>query len=119
MMENPISEDKNTRDLAMAMHLLSFAGMVFPFGNLLGPLVLWLMKREESAFIDFHGREALNFQISLVIWYAVSGILAFILIGFVLMAILALMSIIWTIMGALRASGGEYYHYPITIRFLK
>lgn len=119
MMENPISEDKNTRDLAMAMHLLAFSGMVFPFGNLLGPLVLWLMKREESVFLDFHGREVLNFQISLVIWYAVSGILAFILVGFVLMAILALMSIIWTIMGALRASSGEYYHYPITIRFLK
>lgn len=119
MSDGTTGEDKTVRDLAMVTHLLGFAGMVLPFGNIIGPLVIWLMKREESQYIDIHGKEVLNFQISMLIWFTISGVLALVIVGFVIMAVLAILSVIWTIMGAIRASAGEFYRYPITIRFIK
>lgn len=119
MSDGTTDEDKTVRDLAMVTHLLGFAGMVLPFGNIIGPLVIWLMKREESQYIDIHGKEVLNFQISMLIWFTISGVLALVIVGFVIMAVLAILSVIWTIMGAIRASAGEFYRYPITIRFIK
>jgi len=119
MSDGTINEDKSIRDLAMVTHLLGFAGMVFPFGNIIGPLVIWLMKREESEYLDIHGKEVLNFQISMIIWFTISGVLALVIVGFVIMAVLGILSVIWTIMGAIRASAGEYYRYPITVRFIK
>lgn len=60
----------------MLCHLSAFAGAVFPvFGNILGPLVVWLLRRKDSPFIDFHGRQSVNFQISLTIYLIVSAVL--------------------------------------------
>lgn len=85
------------------------------FGNLIGgfvvPLVIWMMKKEESRFVDRHGKEALNFSISMLIYVLVTcGCLGLILAPF---------SIYWCIMAGLAANKGEYYQYPMTIRFIK
>lgn len=105
--------------LAVIMHLLGFAGFVFPFGNILGPLILWLVKRNDSTYLDRVGKEVLNFQISYAIYGMVAGALCFVLIGFIILPILGLLWIIFMIIAAVKTSNGEEYKYPFTIRLLQ
>jgi uncharacterized Tic20 family protein len=109
------NEDKTW---GMACHLAALAGLVIPFGNIIGPLVVWLMKKNESAFIDDQGKESLNFQISASIYMLVAALSMFVLIGFILLPVVALATLIMTIVGAIRANNGEQYRYPLTIRFV-
>ncbi|HEX8235121.1 MAG TPA: DUF4870 domain-containing protein [Abditibacteriaceae bacterium] len=109
------NEDKTW---GMACHLAALAGFIFPFGNVIGPLVVWLMKKNESAFIDDQGKESLNFQISASIYMLVAALSMFVLIGFILLPVVALATLIMTIIGAVRANNGEQYRYPLTIRFI-
>ncbi len=110
--------DENT--WAAVVHLASFAAYVLPFlGGILGPLVVWIIKKEESSFVDEHGKACLNFQISLFIYYIVAAILMFVVIGVFIAIGLWLFSIVMTIIAALKASEGEHFEYPITIRFIK
>ena len=88
------------------------------FGHILGPLVVWLIKRGDSSEIDAHGKEALNFQISMLIYNLVAGVLCLVLIGFVLLGVLYLLNIIFVIIAALKAGEGEMYRYPLTIRLV-
>jgi hypothetical protein len=95
------------------------AGILIPVGgHILGPLVVWLAKRAESPEIDAHGKEALNFQISMLIYNLVAGVLCLVLIGFVLLGVLYLLNIIFVIIAALKAGEGEMYRYPLTIRLV-
>jgi len=110
---------KDIRNVAMLCHLSAFAGYFIPFGHILGPLLVWLLKREESAFIDAHGKEALNFQISVTIYAVISAILILVVIGFLLLPILLVFEIIVVIIAAVRANNGLEYRYPVTIRFIK
>lgn len=104
--KGPTDEEKQ---MAMFCHLGSL------IGGFVIPLVIWMMKKEESRFIDRHGKEALNFNISLVIYYLVGGIVTCGLIVFVL----APLAIWWCIAAGLAANKGEFYEYPMTIRFIK
>jgi uncharacterized Tic20 family protein len=108
------------RNFAVFCHLGGFALYLlgFALGHVLVPLVLWLVKRDESAFVDAHGREALNFQISVTIYAIVASLLAWVLIGFVLLPLLAGFHIVLMIIASVRASHGEPYRYPLTIRLL-
>jgi uncharacterized protein len=107
------------RTPAMWCHVLSFSGYFLPvIGNVLVPLVLWLAMKEDKPFFDRHGREVVNFQLSLMLWYLISMVLCVIFIGFVLLPALAILHIICGIIGAVRASDGLPYRYPLTIRFL-
>ncbi|TVP77719.1 MAG: DUF4870 domain-containing protein [Puniceicoccaceae bacterium] len=104
----------------MLCHLLSLVGFVgVPFGNILGPLVLWLMKKDQDAFVDATGKEVLNFQISATIYMVICGLLIFLVIGLLLLPILIIGVIVYTIIAALKANEGKLYRYPLTIRFLK
>lgn len=109
-------DDKN---MGMAVHLASFSGYVIPLGSILGPLIVWLMKRDEIAFVDKCGRNCLNFKISLIVYVVISVILMFIGIGFLLLGFLAVFDIVVTIIAAMKASEGISYEYPLTIKFLK
>src|SRR5436190_14870128 len=100
-------------------HALGFAGFVFPFGNILGPLIVWLMKKSESPSVDTHGKEALNFQISMTIWILLCSITFLVLVGFVLVPAAVVTHIVLTLIGTIKAGNGELYHYPLTIRFIK
>lgn len=97
-----------------------FNGLIFfPFGHLLGPLVIWLLKRDEYPFVDQQGKESLNFQISMTLYALLASLLIVILIGIFLLGLLCLMDITLVIVAAVKASNGEAYRYPFTIRFIK
>ena len=111
---------KDARTWAIFCHLGGLASLVGPaVGNIIVPLVIWLLKRSEYPFVDRHGKEAVNFQISVTI-YAVCCIpLAFILVGFPLLLALAVFDIIMIVKAAMAANNSEEFRYPLTIRFLK
>jgi len=113
----PSNEERNW---AVFCHLGGFAFYLlgFALGHILVPLALWLMKREGSAFIDENGREALNFQISVTLYAIVTGALCFVLVGFVLIPVLMGFHIVLMIVASVRASQGESYRYPLTIRLI-
>ncbi|MEN7972496.1 MAG: DUF4870 domain-containing protein [Verrucomicrobiota bacterium] len=112
---------RTERQWAMGCHLMVLCGLVVPIpsANLLGPLVLWLVKREDGAFIDQQGKEALNFQISLTIYALACLLLAVIGIGFLLLFPLALFWLVCVIVAAIKASEGIAFRYPACIRFIK
>jgi uncharacterized Tic20 family protein len=112
----PLSSDD--RLFATLCHLLALTGYVVPFGNIAGPLIVWLLKRETSPFIDGHGKEALNFQISILIYAAVAGLLILALVGCLLLPAVAVFKLVCVIIAAVRASEGQPYRYPLSIRFI-
>jgi uncharacterized Tic20 family protein len=107
------------RQGAMLCHLAAFLGFVFPFGSVVGPLILWQMKKEQDAFIDDQGKEALNFQITVAIAWIACIVLAFAVIGFFLMFALAIATVVLTIIGSIKANKGIAYRYPLTWRLVK
>ena len=107
------------RSLGLACHLLAFVGMVFPFGNILGPLVIWRVKKDDSAFVDDQGKEALNFNITIAIAGFVAFLLTFVVIGAVLLPIIGIFWLVMTIVAAVKANGGEHYRSPLTTRLVK
>jgi len=112
--------DKDVRNWAMGCHLIALVGLAGNgIGFLLGPLILWLIKREDHPFIDEQGKEAVNFQITMCIAFFVAALMIFVVIGIVLLPILALLDVILTIIAAIKAANGEHYRYPFAIRFIK
>ena len=107
------------RQGAMLCHLAAFLGFVFPFGSVVGPLILWQMKKEKDAFIDDQGKEALNFQITVAIAWMACIVLAFAVVGFFLMFALAIATVVLTIIGSIKANKGIVYRYPLTWRVIK
>ena len=105
---------------AMIIHLSGLLGsLLFTVGNIVVPLVIWLIKKEDDEFIYKHGREVLNFQISMTLYFIISLILCFIFIGFIMIIGLLIFEIVVVIKAAIKASDGYYYDYPLTIRFIK
>ena len=94
---------------------MAFSGIVVPFGNILGPLVVWLITRDESEFVDASGKEALNFQL---IWSGIlvlAGLTIFVGIGVLLVPIVAPARLVLVVLATVRASDGQVYDYPLTI----
>ena len=111
---------KEERTWALVCHLSALSGYVgIPFGHIIGPLVIWLIKKEEMPLVDDQGKEALNFHISVTIYGIVSALLIFVIIGWFLVGALVIFSIVMTIVAAIKAYDGEYYRYPLTIRLIK
>ena len=100
------------RTCAMLCHLSALAFW-------LGPLICWLIWKDSSEFVDDQGKQSLNFQISLFIYYAIAGILCLILVGFVLLAALYVFHLIEIIMAAIQANDGKRFRYPLTINFIR
>lgn len=84
----------------------------------LGPLVVYFVKRDESPYVRQQAAEALNFQISIIIYGLISAVLCLVLIGFLLLAIVGIVWLVFTIIGSIKASQGELYRYPLTIRMI-
>lgn len=121
--ENPYkSPDSNPRkqgdNWAMLCHISALIGFVIPFGHILGPLVIWLFKRDEYAAVAFHGKEAVNFQIAMTIYFFIAALMIFIFIGMVLLPLLAIFWFIWMILASLRAADGQPYRYPLIFRLI-
>jgi uncharacterized Tic20 family protein len=105
------------RTYAMLCHLASLAGGIIPLGGILGPLVVWLMKKDTMSLVNDQGKASLNFQVTVHIALIVSALLAFVGIGFVLFPVIALGSLVLTIIAAVAAQEGKQYRYPFTLRF--
>ncbi len=110
---------KDERMWAMLCHLGAFAGFVCPFGNIIAPLVIWLIKKDQFPLVEDQGKEALNFQISMTIYGLVSAVLCLIFIGFIMLFALAISFLVLTIIAAIKANEGNRYRYPLCIRFIK
>jgi hypothetical protein len=113
----PPNKAQNT--WAMLCHLTALAGFIIPFGNIIGPLVVWMIKKDEFPLVADQGKESLNFQISMTIYYMIAAILIIVLIGIVLLIGLAIFSLIMIIIAMVKANEGVAYRYPMTIRFVK
>jgi len=111
--------DKEERTLALMAHLAGYAGLALPLGSLLGPGLVYWLKRDESAYVEDQAREALNFQLTILLAALVSVPLMFVGIGFVTMLLTGIFWLVGTAIGASKANEGEWYRYPATIRFLK
>ena len=90
-----------------------------PFGHIIVPLVIWLIKKNEFPFVDEQGKESLNFQISMTIYGLIAGLLAFAFIGFVILPVLVVVHVVFTIIAIVKTNKGESYRYPLTIRVIK
>ena len=109
----------NVRTWCVLCHASALLGLFFHFlGHILGPLIVWLAKRGDAAEIDAHGKESLNFQISMLIYDAIAGLLCFVLIGIPLLIALWIVNTVLVIIASIKASDGQFYRYPFTIRFI-
>ena len=124
-------DNQLARNWAMGCHLAALAAYVgIPFGNILGPLIIWLLKKNEFALVDEQGKEALNFQISIMI-YSIVGVVAAVVFAITLflipvaiiigitIALLFLFNLVIVIIAAVKVSNGEPFRYPLSIQFLK
>lgn len=107
------------RQWGLIAHLSALVGFIIPFGNIIGPLIVWQIKKAEMPFVDDQGKEALNFQITVAIAVLVCVLLFVIFIGVLLLPLVALVALVLTVVAAVKANGGEYYRYPMTLRLVK
>lgn len=112
------SVNKEQRTWALCAHLSAFVGHFIPFGHILGPLVIWILKKEDMPFVGDQAKEALNFQISMTIYFAIGAVLIFVGIGLLILPVLWLFDIILVIIAAIKANDGVLYRYPATIRLV-
>jgi hypothetical protein len=103
----------------MLAHVVALIGYVIPFGNVIGPLVVWQIKKDAMPFVDDQGKEALNFQITVMLAMLISGILWVVVIGMLLMLLVGLGALALTIVAGIRANEGVRYRYPFTLRLVK
>jgi uncharacterized Tic20 family protein len=107
------------RTMAMLCHLTGLLGAFLPPANILAPLIIWLLKKDWSQFVNDQGKEVLNFQISMTIYFVVGLILMIALIGFLIFPLVGLFWLVFGIIGTIKAYNGVYYRFPLTIRLVK
>ncbi len=108
------------RQWAMFCHYSAFFWFLVPMiGNVLGPLIVWQLKKDMDPFVDEQGKEALNFQITFSILLMICGVLAWILIGFPLMALISVVALVLVVIAGIRANEGTPYRYPFCWRIVK
>ncbi len=120
--ESPGSKEanKDARMWAMLCHLAGLAGIILPAsGNIVAPLIIWQIKKDNNPFIDEQGKEAVNFQISMSIYFIASIILCFICVGAFLVVATIIVFFVFLLIAAVKANNGYHYRYPLTIRFVK
>jgi uncharacterized protein len=128
--DKPVKADSSTanndKTYGMICHLSAFAAYVLPVaGALVGPLVAWMVLKDRSSFADQHGKESLNFQLTLVLLSAVAVVISTVTFGLALLLlwplffIVPIIQAIFVVLATIAAGNGEKYEYPLTIRFLK
>jgi len=110
--------DATEKQWGMFTHLAALATFVIPLGNIIGPLIIYLIKKDEYEFVNDQGKEVLNFQITWSIILIVSAILIVAVIGIFMLIGFGIAWLILVILGTMRANEGIYYRYPMTIRFI-
>lgn len=111
---------KDEQNWAMICHLSALSGFVIPFGSLIGPLVVWQIKKDAMPLVDQHGKEALNFQITVAIALLICFVLIFVVIGLFLVPVVAIAALVMTIIAGVKVSNGALdYKYPFALRLIK
>jgi uncharacterized Tic20 family protein len=103
----------------MLCHLSAFAGFFFPFGSIIGPLICWLTRKDESLWVDRNGKSSLNFELSILLYLVLSIPLCIIIVGIPIVIFLGILKVICIIIASVKASKGEEFKYPITIPFIQ
>jgi uncharacterized Tic20 family protein len=103
----------------MLLHLSQFAGFAIPLAGIALPIVMWATNKDQSELVDKQGKNILNWMISSFIYIAISVILSFVLIGIPLLIVIGICSFIFTVIGAITASNGNIYEYPLTMTFIR
>jgi len=115
--------NKDARMWAMFCHLAGLAWLLWwivpIIGGIIGALIMWQIKKDTHPYIDEQGKEAFNFQTSMLIYWAIAALLCFTCIGFVLLPLVMILDIVFAIIAAVKANNGHHYRYPLTIRFIK
>jgi uncharacterized Tic20 family protein len=107
------------RNWSMLCHLSSFAGFFFPFGGVLGPLICWLSRKDDSQWVNVNGRNSLNFQLSILLYMVLAIPLCFIIVGFPIIFVLGTLKVICVIIASIKASKGVLFRYPLVIPFIQ
>ena len=110
---------KDERTWGMFCHLSGLAGYVVPFGSVIGPLIVWMLKKDEFPFVNREGKEALNFHISMLIYELIALVLVFVCIGIFLLIGLMIFELIHIVLASVSANDGKPYRYPMTMQFVK
>jgi uncharacterized protein len=118
MEENRVLSETE-RNWSMLCHLSAFAGFFFPFGGVIGPLICWLTKRDESSWVNQNGKASLNFQLSMLLYMILVIPLCFILIGIPIIIFLGVLKVICIIIASVKAPKGELFKYPLAIPFFQ
>lgn len=114
-----MEQDPDARKWAALCHIMALTGLIGNgIGFVLGPLVVWLIKKDDHPFVEEQGKEAINFQITMFIAAMISLLLTVVVIGIFLVIAVGLVMVIFPIIAAVKASNGEAYRYPFTIRFI-
>lgn len=103
----------------MFCHLSTFAGYFFPFGGIIGPLICWVSRKDQSEWVNMNGKSALNFQISVLLYSVLLIPLCFIIVGIPLLIALGILEVVCVIIASIKAAKGEVYKYPISIPFIQ
>ena len=112
-------QTQDQRQMGMFLHLSQLANVIFfPLG-IIAPIILWQTQKEKIPALDAHGKMVMNWMISVTIYAVVSVVLMLVLIGFLMIFAVAIMGIVFPIIGAVKANNGELWDYPLTIKFLK
>jgi len=112
----PSNEEKQW---ALFAHLSALIGYIIPFGSIIGPLIIWQVKKNEMPFVDDQGKEALNFQITMAIAAIICIVLMLVLIGLLLIWIVGAVDLIFIVVAAISANNGQAYRYPFNLRLVK
>jgi uncharacterized Tic20 family protein len=107
------------RQIGLFLHLsLLVYAFVFPIGAI-APILIWQMNKDKIPALEAHGKMVTNWMISLAIYFVISFVLTFVLIGILGFIVFGLLAVIFPIIGAIKANNGEFWEYPMTIKFLK
>ena len=118
-MEEVRNLSETERNWSMLCHLSAFAGFFFPFGGIIGPLICWLSRKDESSWVNENGKSSMNFQLSILLYIVLAIPLCFIIIGIPIVVFLGILKVICIIIASIKAAKGERFKYPVSIPFIQ
>ena len=118
-MEEVKSLSESERNWAMLCHLSAFAGFFFPFGGIIGPLICWLSRKDESAWVNENGKASMNFQLSILLYVFLSIPLCIIIVGIPIVIFLGFLKVVCIVIASIKTSKGERFRYPLSIPFIQ
>ncbi|MGB0562619.1 MAG: DUF4870 domain-containing protein [Spirulinaceae cyanobacterium] len=116
---NSPDQNQELRQWALFLHLSQLSGFIIPFGGIIAPIAIWQMKKDELPAIDEHGKMVTNWIISSIIYAVVGAILTLVLVGFIILAVVIGCSLVFPIIGGLKANEGKFWKYPLTLEIIK